>query len=136
VFKRKTDLSSHRSTVKALQLTNALLIFGVIGFGISQSFAIAVLLYCLTEAVREVREPIQSAWANQSIASNVRATVLSMCSQADAIGQFVGGPVLGVIAVAVSVKASIIGAGLILVPTLFFYMFTLKDHDKTVSQAF
>lgn len=128
VFKRKTNLLNHHSTVNSLLLTNALLIFGVIGFGISQSFTIAMLLYWLASVFREVRGPLYSAWANQNIASNVRATVLSMCSQADAIGQVVGGPILGIIASFIAIRTSIIVAGFILVPTLFFYIYSIKNH--------
>jgi len=132
IFKRKTNLSNHRSAVKSLLLTNALLIFGVIGFGISTSFTMAILLYWFAAVFREVRGPIYNAWANQNIASNVRATVLSMCSQADAVGQFVGGPILGIIASFVAIKVSIIVAGLILIPTLFFYVYTIKNHKLMV----
>jgi len=54
-----------------------------------------------------------------------------MHSQADAIGQIIGGPILGIIAVAFAIKTSIIAAGLILVPTLFFYAYSMKNHKLT-----
>jgi MFS transporter, DHA3 family, tetracycline resistance protein len=128
IFKRKTNLSNHRSTVKALFSTNAFLIIGVIGFGISQNFTGAILLYLLAAASRGARDPIYGAWTNQNITSNIRATVLSMCSQADAIGQLAGGPILGIIASVIAIKAGIIAAGLILVPTLFLYIYSMKNH--------
>ncbi|MGB2632023.1 MAG: MFS transporter [Minisyncoccales bacterium] len=128
IFKRKTDLSNHRSTVKALLFTNSLLIFGIIGFALSQSFAAAIMLYWMAASFRWAREPIYNAWVSQNATSDIRATVFSMCSQADAIGQLAGGPILGIIAVAISIKAGIISAGLLLVPLLFFYVYTIKNH--------
>jgi MFS transporter, DHA3 family, tetracycline resistance protein len=128
VFKRRTNLTNHHSTAKAMLLANSLLIMGVIGFGFAQSFVVAVLLYWMAAAFRETRGPIYNAWANQNITPGIRATVLSMCSQADAIGQVIGGPILGIIAGIVAIRVSIIAAGLILVPTLFFYIYSIKNH--------
>lgn len=132
-FKKRTDFSNHRSTVGALLLVNAFLILGVVGFGFSTGFIMAAAMYWLAAVFREIREPIHDAWINQNVTSNVRATVFSMCSQANAIGQVVGGPFLGVIASFVALRAGIIVAGLILIPTLFLYACAIKNH-KLISQ--
>ena len=42
--------------------------------------------------------PIRSAWLNRNLSSGTRATVISMTSQLDAVGQVVGGPPLGALA--------------------------------------
>jgi DHA3 family tetracycline resistance protein-like MFS transporter len=128
IFEKKVDLLSHQSTVGALLLIHILLIIGVIGFGFSASFIMAVAMYWLSTVFRELREPIYNAWINQNVTSNVRATVFSMCSQANAIGQVVGGPILGVIASVIAIRASIVVAGLILVPTIFLYVYSAKNH--------
>jgi DHA3 family tetracycline resistance protein-like MFS transporter len=104
------------------------LIFSVVGFGLSGGFAAAVVFYWFAAAFREIRVPIYNAWVNQNVTSNVRATVFSMCSQADAFGQVVGGPILGIIASIIAIRVSIIAAGLILVPTLFFYVYSIRNH--------
>jgi DHA3 family tetracycline resistance protein-like MFS transporter len=128
VFRRKIDYSNHHSTVKALFLVNALLMFSVIGFGFSNGFVAAAILYCLAQAFREIRQPIYNAWANQNVTSNVRATVFSMCSQADAVGQVVGGPILGIVATVIALRAGLVAAGLVLIPTLFFYVYSIRNH--------
>ncbi len=133
VFKKKTDVFDHRSTVKALFTVNALLAIFVIGFSQSGGFLAAVLLYWFAAAFREIREPLYNAWVNQNVSSNVRATVFSMCSQANAIGQVVGGPILGVIATYVAIRTGIVAAALILVPTLFFYVYSIKNHKLAVN---
>ena len=88
----------------------------------------AIVSYWLVSMFREVRNPFYDAWMNQNVESKVRATVFSMCSQANAVGQIAGGPILGLIATAISLRISIVLAGLILVPTLFLYGYSIKKH--------
>jgi DHA3 family tetracycline resistance protein-like MFS transporter len=132
LFEKRVDFLNHRSTVGALLLINILLIVGVIGFGFSASFVMAVAMYWIATVFKELREPVYNAWTNQNVTSNVRATVFSMSSQANAIGQVVGGPILGVIAGVIAIRTSIIVAGLILVPTIFFYAYSAKNHKLAV----
>jgi len=127
-FNRKTNTADHRSTVKALLAANILLVVFVVGFGIARGFAAAVMMYWFAAAFREIRDPLYNSWANQNVTSNLRATVFSMCSQANAFGQVIGGPILGIVAVAFAVKTGIIAAGLILVPALFFYIYSIRNH--------
>ena len=127
-FRHKVNSSNHRSTVKALFFVNLLLVVSVAGFALAGNFMVAAALYCGAEAFRRVRQPVFDAWANQNVTSSVRATVLSMCSQADAIGQVVGGPILGLIATVVALKVSLLAAALILTPTLFFYLYSIRNH--------
>jgi MFS family permease len=101
---------------------------GVIGFGFSQTFAVAVVMYLFASVFREARTPVYNAWMNQNVTSNVRATVFSMCNQADAIGQVLGGPLLGLIATAISLRISLLVSGLILLPVFFLYTYTIKKH--------
>jgi len=128
IFKRNTDLSGHHSTVKALFLSNTALIVAVMGFGLAANFWVAAAFYCAIAAFREIRTPLYDAWANQNVTSNVRATVFSMFSQADSIAQVVGGPILGLIASIAAIKVGIIAAGLILAPTLLFYVYSMRNH--------
>lgn len=125
IFRKKTDFSNHQSTVKALIAANSLLIFGVIGFGLAQSLFAAVAMYWLASIFREMRQPLYDAWINQNTTGKNRATVFSICNQADAVGQIAGGPVLGAIAMFATIKISIIAAGLLLVPNIFLYTYSM-----------
>ena len=60
-----------------------------------------------------------TAWVNQNLDSETRATVLSISGQVDAIGQIAGGPGVGLIAKLVSVAAAISTSGLLLTPALW-----------------
>jgi DHA3 family tetracycline resistance protein-like MFS transporter len=61
---------------------------------------------------------LTDAWVNQRLDSDVRATVLSMIGQVDAVGQITGGPLIGLVASLLSVKAAITISGLLLAPAL------------------
>jgi DHA3 family tetracycline resistance protein-like MFS transporter len=62
--------------------------------------------------------PLISTWSNQHITSNVRATVLSMQGQTDAIGQMVGGPPIGLVG-QWSLRAAFVFSGAVLAPALW-----------------
>ena len=94
----------------------------------------AAIAYWLVSKFSEARGPIYDAWMNQNVDSKIRATVFSMCAQADAVGQIAGGPILGLIATAISLRISIILAGLILIPTLFLYSYSIKRHKLVESE--
>lgn len=128
VLNKKTDTYNHKSTVKALFVVNLLLTLGVVVFGLAGGFVAAVAAYWFASMFREARGPIYDAWTNQNLEPQVRATVFSMCSQANAIGQIVGGPILGVVASAIALRVSIVTAGLILIPTLFLYNYSFRKH--------
>lgn len=131
VVRHKTNLSDHISVAKALFFTNSLLIIGVIAFALSKSFIVAMIAYLFAMMLREIRTPLNQAWANQNIPTKMRATLLSMCSQTDAIGQVIGGPILGLMATFLALRVSIFVAALILIPTVFFYIYSIKKY-KTV----
>ena len=70
--------------------------------------------------LRGVSGPLQTAWINQKLDSRVRATIHSMFGQVDAIGQTMGGPIIGLIANALSVRLALSLSSLLLSPALLF----------------
>jgi MFS transporter, DHA3 family, tetracycline resistance protein len=91
---------------------------GLIGFALSPIFAVTIAAYWIISVLRNVVGPLYSAWVNQKLDSNTRATVLSMSSQVDAIGQVGGGPLVALVAGIYSVTVAIITSGLLLLPAL------------------
>jgi hypothetical protein len=67
---------------------------------------------------------------NRNLDSGVRATVLSFDGQMNAIGQVVGGPALGAVGNAVSVRAALLGSALTLLPAAGVYAAT-RDRSET-----
>ena len=61
-------------------------------------------------------------WLNQSIDdSSVRATVISIAGQSDAVGQVAGGPGIGAVGNAFGIRAALVAAGLVITPALGLY---------------
>lgn len=121
VMRRRVDTRHHVAVARSLFAINALLIAGMILFALANSFALAVAAYLLAWAMRRARQPIYLAWLTQTIDARVRATVLSISSQLDAFGQIAGGPIIGVIGNARSIRAALVAASLALTPALLLF---------------
>jgi DHA3 family tetracycline resistance protein-like MFS transporter len=77
--------------------------------------------------VRNLAEPIFTAWLNRSVEdSSVRATVLSITNQADAVGQWTGGPAIGVVGNVFSIRAALVTGGLCMAPALALFRTALR----------
>jgi hypothetical protein len=111
--RRRVDTATHGGAARALFATNAALIVATVGLGLAGNFGLAVAAYLLATVCRTTSYPVYTAWINQQAAPQVRATVLSMTAQSDA-----GGPVLGAVGTAVSLRAAITAAGFVLLPVL------------------
>jgi len=113
--RRRVDTNSHAMVARVLSINNALLIACIVVFGLAGHWGVAFAAFMATMPLRWVRNPLYTAWVNQRLDPQVRATVISMSSQADALGQMVGGPILGAIATGASLRAALVVAGLALV---------------------
>lgn len=108
----------HASVARALLWISALLVVGLFVFALSPGFGLALLAYWLIDVMRSLIEPLYTAWVNQRLDSRVRATVISMSGQVDAIGQVASGPLVGLVGSWVSVQAAISLTSFILSPVL------------------
>ena len=132
--RRRFDTRSSRGLARLLALVTALAMAGMFGFGLATSFTAALLAYWAAYLMRRLYEPLYMAWLNQHATSEVRATVLSLAGQVDAVGQIAGGPLFGLIATAVSTAAAIVAAGCALIPALLLYRPALRGKDITSAQ--
>ncbi len=127
---RRVDTKSHVRVTRMLLLINVVLALSVIGFGVAGGFALGLATYWVAYAMRKVNNPLYNAWTNQSLEPKVRATVFSMSSQLDALGQIIGGPLIGLIGSAVSIGAAMLASGATLIPSLLLYLRTSIKHDR------
>ncbi|MBI2760702.1 MAG: MFS transporter [Chloroflexi bacterium] len=128
VVRRRIKTDSHLHAARALMLIDGLLMVTVAGFALSGNFGLAFSCYLSARLMRGLHSPLFTAWLNRGLDPGVRATVLSMGSQADAFGQIIGGPILGLVATLVSIRASILSASLVLVPAVLLYG---RMHGRT-----
>ena len=126
IVHRRLQTDNYQSVARALFAITILLVVGLFTFALSPFLGLVALAYWLIYVTRNVIGPIYTAWANQRLDSAVRATVLSMSSQVDAIGQITGGPVVGLIGSQVSTRAALLASSFILTPVLALYAQTTR----------
>lgn len=119
--RRRLDTSDHRAVAWALAAMTVLRISAIGLFAAAGSFGLALAGFWLASALRRTALPIYNAWLAQSIDARVRATVLSASSMLDSLGQIGGGPLIGGIATAVSLRAAVFVSGLALSPALLLF---------------
>lgn len=130
IARRKIITDQFSSVAKALFMLTLLLAISLLGFALGQSFWLVMVMVWLINIAREIIGPVYTAWVNQRLDSKVRATVLSMSGQVDAIGQILGGPGVGMIGNLVSVRAALLASGIILSPALALYQRALHISEN------
>ncbi|MFM8323105.1 MAG: MFS transporter, partial [Chloroflexota bacterium] len=128
--RRTIPSDDHAGIARALLAASALLIAGLLGFALAGSLALALAGYWLAVVARSVIGPVYYAWVNRRLDSSVRATVLSMSSQVDAIGQIAGGPAVGLIGSRASVRLALVSSALILSPVLPLFRRSLAQGGE------
>ena len=126
LVKGRTRLEGHVHVARILAVVDVALIVRVVVFGFAGSYWLAVAAFWLVGGLRHVREPIFRAWVNQGLDPRTRATVNSMATQFDAIGQAAGGPMLGLSTKLVSVPVTIMISGLLRIPVLSLYLRAIR----------
>jgi len=104
----------------------AMLFFALTG---STWLAIGALLgvfFC-----RNMQGPLYDTWLNEQITeSSVRATVISLTGQANAVGQAGGGPVLGAIGNVWGIRATLAVGAAAIAPALALYARAIAHHGR------
>ena len=127
---RRIDLNNERIVLRGMILLTVLRIAAILALALSQSFAWALAAVLLFEIVRTLMSPVYDTWLNLNVDGRSRATVLSMMSQSDALGQTAGGPCVGWIGQRFSIRASLVAAAVLLVPVLAVYNRVRTKHQR------
>jgi DHA3 family tetracycline resistance protein-like MFS transporter len=115
--RKRVDTSDPRALSRLLSVLTIIEATTMIAFGLTSGFALAVAAYLVYGGVRSLRDPLYGAWIVPMIQPpQVRATVLSTVGQADAVGQVLGGPAIGLVATLTSPGLAIVAAGGVLIP--------------------
>jgi DHA3 family tetracycline resistance protein-like MFS transporter len=131
VAKRRVTLEDHAKVAKAMLVFNAVIIVATLGFALAGNFIVAFGMELIRGVTYSLLRPIASTWMNQHIDSRVRATVLSMNGQANALGQIFGGPGIGWVGNAFGIRAAIAAAGLLLTPALALFARTIRSNPSS-----
>ncbi len=122
LVRRRLDTTRPNAIARIMLVASAMMVIGLITFAQARSLILAVGMIWLIDVFRSLNSPLYTSWVNQRLDPQVRATVLSMSSQVDAIGQITSGPALGMIGSKISVRAAITASGLLLAPILGLFI--------------
>jgi MFS family permease len=126
---RQVDRGGTPTVARMLVLFTAATIAGQIAFALAGSFGLVMTLFLAAVIARGLLAPLYTTWLNRQITdSSVRATVLSISGQANAVGQATGGPVLGAIGNGFGIPSALTAGALFLFPALGLYARALR-HD-------
>ena len=116
---KRVDSGNSLAIGRAMLIVTGLIAAAMIGFALSPLLPLTIGLYLVIDTLRDVHNPLNTAWVNQKLDSKVRATVHSMTGQVDAFAQIAGGPGVALVARFFSVVAAITTSGLLLTPAMF-----------------
>jgi DHA3 family tetracycline resistance protein-like MFS transporter len=120
---------------RMLLALSALLALSVIAFALAGSFALACGALLLKVVLDSLADPLYRTWLIQQTNPHTRATVLSIASQAGALGETAGGPVIGLVGTLFSLRAALLFAGVLLLPVAALYTRTLRQAKQGEAYA-
>lgn len=135
IVRRFVKTSHYQHLVLALTLASFGLVAFMMMFAFSANFYMALAAYLGVAVMRSVKSPLSNAWLNQNLNPASRATIFSMQTQADALGQVGGGPVVGLIGKLYTIKLALITTTIALVPAIFLYNKALGLNPRTEKSA-
>ncbi len=134
--RRYLDMASQRVLIGTLTAITMLLMGGALLFAGAAWFGTALVAYWLIGVARSISRPLFTGWINQYLSTNVRATVLSIHGQSDALGQVIGGPVIGLLGTWGTLRLALRAGSALLVPAMLLYGHLLygSRRGQTASQ--
>jgi predicted MFS family arabinose efflux permease len=100
-------------------------------FALSGSLASALAALWVYGLTRSLDSPLYMTWLNQNIRdSSVRATVLSIAGQSNAIGQAGGGPALGLVGNLFGIRSALLAGAAVITPALALYARAIRHGGK------
>lgn len=128
---RRLEQVGQLTVTWVLLALDVVLIASVVLFGLAGAFWLALVAMLFVNVARSLAMPLFTSWLNQSIEnSSVRATVMSITSQADAVGQWTGGPAIGAIGNAFGIRAALVTGAFFLSPAVALYGRALRHGGR------
>jgi DHA3 family tetracycline resistance protein-like MFS transporter len=117
---KRFDTLRPRRVGRLMVAVTATIAASIAAFGWAPFLGLALGFYLVIYALHELTDPLMMAWMNQRLDPEVRATILSMTGQAEAVGQVIGNLAIGVLANIFSVPLALFFCGGLLAPALGF----------------
>ncbi len=131
LVRRKLASNNQRTLTWFMLIFNILLVGTVALFALASNFYFALAVYWCASAIREVLIPLYTTWLTRNSEPRIRATIISMFGQVDAIGQITGGPGVGYIGTIISIRAALLTTSVILAPATLVLLRALHGSKQT-----
>jgi MFS transporter, DHA3 family, tetracycline resistance protein len=130
ILQRRVNLRQTRAVSTAMGACSLVLVACLFAFPFSEALPTALALIWSISMLRQMAGPLYTAWVNHRLDPRSRATILSMSSQVDALGQIGGGPLVGVIAQSVGIPAGLFASAALLAPVLLLFGWQFRNQEK------
>jgi DHA3 family tetracycline resistance protein-like MFS transporter len=128
---KRVDRGGHESVARYLVAFVSLELVAMLAFALTGSISLAVVGILGVFFARNMAGPLYDTWLNAQIRdSSVRATVLSISGQSNAIGQAAGGPVLGVIGNVWGIRIALATGAAAIAPALGLFARALAHQGR------
>jgi len=128
---KRVDRGGRESVARYLFAFILLELVGMLVFALTGSIWLAVAGILGVFFARNMAGPLFDTWLNEQITdSSVRATVISLTGQSNAIGQTAGGPVLGLVGNVWGISAALAGGAAAIVPALGLFGRAIVHHGR------
>jgi DHA3 family tetracycline resistance protein-like MFS transporter len=128
---KRVERGGRETVTRFLFAFTAIELVTMLVFALTGSTWVAIAALLGVFFARDLAGPLYTTWLNEQITdSSVRATVLSISGQANAIGQAAGGPVLGAIGNVWGIRAALAGGAIVIAPALGLYARAMRHGGK------
>jgi DHA3 family tetracycline resistance protein-like MFS transporter len=128
---RRVDRSGRESIARYLVAFTFFELVAMLAFALTGSIWLAVAGILGVFFARNMAGPLYDTWMNAQIRdSSVRATVLSISGQSNAIGQATGGPVLGVIGNVWGIRVALATGAAAIAPALALFARAMAHQGR------
>ena len=117
-------------------MLSELLVVSICVIALAGHWWLSLLVYCIERALHAGSQPLYYTWLNPHIDQpHVRATVFSINSQMNAIGQVGGGPAVGGVGERLGLRAALLSSALLLLPVVPLYATLLRKSATRRDQT-
>ena len=127
---QKRNLTQPRRLAWTMMFATFGIVASMATFALTHSFALVLALNIGIRVLRHSNEPLYTAWVNHRLDSQVRATVISMSSLVDALGQIAGGPLVGLLAQRAGIQTGLLSSAFLLTPVIFILIGQIRGDER------
>lgn len=128
LLRRRADITDAATAPKVLLTLFTGVGVSAVAFVLAPAFGAAMALLAVMSTLRMLVDPLLRTWFNRHVTSDVRATVLSMSTQANRFGMMTGGLLAGALGEAAGLRTALLVATLALLPLMHALRLAMRQQ--------